>query len=107
MMNKQGRILIVDDLERWREELVETLQRGGFHADSASTVAQARLLLDETFYHLMVLDIRMDNVDPSNTAGIDLLHELDKRGLNEATKVIMLSGHGTQEQMRTAFREYK
>ena len=106
-MKKQGRVLIVDDLEQWREELVETMQRGGFYADSASTISQARLLLDETFYHLLVLDIRMDDADQSNTRGLDLLHELDERGLSEATKVVMLSGHGTQEQMRTAFREFK
>lgn len=106
-MKRQGRVLIVDDLEQWREELVETLQRAGFYADSASTIAQARLLLDKTFYHLLVLDIRMDNANQSNMDGFNLLHELDKRGLSESTKVIMLSGHGTLEQMRTAFRDFK
>ena len=28
-MNRQARVLVVDDLEQWREELVETLQRDG------------------------------------------------------------------------------
>ncbi len=107
-MNKQGRILVVDDDEKWREELVETLQRGGFHADSASTTTEALEQLNETFYHLLVLDIRMVASDPSNIEGINLLlHELSKRGLSEATKVIMLSAYGTIELMRTSFREYK
>jgi len=106
-MNRQGRILIVDDEEQWRKELVETLQRSGFHADSASTATEALERLNEALYHVIVLDIRMVHADQSNTAGIDLLGELDKRGLCEATKVIMLSAFGTKEHMRTSFRKYK
>jgi len=29
-MNRQGRILIMDDEERWRDVLSNTLKRGGF-----------------------------------------------------------------------------
>jgi hypothetical protein len=36
-----------------------------------------------------------------------LLDELNKRGLGDATKVIILSAYGTKEQMRTAFAKYK
>ena len=107
MMNRQGRILIVDDEEHWRKELVETLQRGGFHSDSASTATEALKQLNETLYHVLVLDIRMVHTDRSNTDGIDLLSELYKRGLCEATKVIMLSAFGTKEHMRTSFSKYK
>lgn len=106
---REGRVLIVDNLEKWREELVETLQRAGFYADSASSAAEALKSLNETLYHVMVLDIRMDETDQSqsNIDGINLLRELDKFGLSEATKVIMLSAYGTKELMRTSFREYK
>lgn len=107
MMNRQGRVLVVDDLEAWREELVETLQRDDFYAESVSTASQVLQQLDETFYHLIVLDIRLNDADQSNIEGINLLRELDKRGFSEATKVIMLSAYGTEEQMRAAFREYK
>lgn len=106
-MNRQGRILVVDDLESWREELVETLQHDGLHADSASTATEALQRLDETLYHLLVLDIRLVDADQSNMDGISLLGELEKRGLSEATKVIMLSAHDTKEHMRMAFRDYK
>ncbi len=105
-MNKQGHILIVDDLKIWREELVETLQHGGFYATSASTATEALKMLNENLYHILVLDLRMNENDQSNIDGIELLHELDRRGLSEATKVIMLSAHGTPEHMRTSFREY-
>jgi DNA-binding response OmpR family regulator len=105
-MKRQGRILIVDDEDVWRNELGETLQREGFLVDFASTTAEALECLQKCLYHLLVLDIRLVDV-AGNKEGLDLLGELEKRGLNEATKVIMLSGYGTPEYMRTSFREYK
>ncbi|MFL5702790.1 MAG: response regulator, partial [Ktedonobacteraceae bacterium] len=86
-MNTQGRVLVVDDLEPWREQLVETLQQDGFYAASASTATEVLEQLDEALYHLLILDIRLADTDPGNIDGIDLLRELEKRGLSEATKV--------------------
>ncbi|HLX56313.1 MAG TPA: response regulator [Ktedonobacteraceae bacterium] len=106
-MNRQGRILIVDDEEQWRKELVETLERGGFQVDAVSRASEALARLGETSYHMLVLDIRLVQADRSNIEGIDLLGELSKDGLYEATKVIMLSAFGTKEHMRTSFRKYK
>src|SRR6266700_4789807 len=106
-MNRQGRVLVVDDLEKWREQLVETLQRDGFYADSASTATEVLQQLDETLYHLLLLDVRLVDADPSNQEGIDLLDELDKRGLSDAIKIMILSAYGTKEQMRIAFAKHK
>ena len=110
-MTRKGHVLVVDDLEKWREELVETLERSGYTADSASTGPEALKKLHQALYHIVVLDIRMEEADQNNADGkmdgITLLHELDKQGLSEATKVIMLSAYGTKELMRTSFREYK
>ncbi len=106
-MDRQGRVLIVDDLEKWRKELAVTLQREGLYTDSASTSAEVLARLSEALYHLLILDIRLEDSDPSNTEGIDLLRELDKRGLSEATAVVILSAYGTQEQMRIAFKDFK
>ena len=106
-MDRQVRILVVDDLEKWRKQLLETLKRAGFYTDSASTASEALQRLNEAFYHILVLDIRLVDIDPTNEEGIGLLGELDRRGLSEATKVIVLSAYGTQEQMRTAFKNHK
>src|SRR6266436_353476 len=104
-MARQGRILIVDNLETWREELVEILGRNGFLAESESTVIDALERLNESIYHVLVADIRMKETDESNIDGIHLLSELERSGLSEALKVIMLSAFGTKEQMRSAFRD--
>ena len=49
----------------------------------------------------------MEETDPSNVEGLDLLKELRKRGLSDATKVIMLSAYGTIEYVRMAFTDYE
>jgi CheY-like chemotaxis protein len=106
-MNRQGRILVVDDLEKWREQLVETLQHSGFYADSVATVTEVLERLDKALYHLLLLDVRLVDADPNNQEGIDLLAEMERRGLSEAIKVIILSAYRTQQRMRTAFKEYR
>src|SRR5205807_7975142 len=57
-------------------------------------------------YHALILDIRMDEADLSNTDGIKLLQRLYHQRITEAIKIIMLSGHGTEQHMREAFRDY-
>lgn len=106
-MNRQRKVLVVDDLEQWRKALTVTLQSEGFAVDTASTAAEALERLNEMLYHLLILDIRLVDSDAANTEGIDLLRELAQRGLSEATSVIILSGYGTLEHMRRAFKDYK
>lgn len=100
---RPGRILIVDDDADWRKKLVESLQQNDYISDAVEDVPQALKKLSTAIYHIVVLDIRL----PNNAEGIDLLQELDRRGLKEATKVIMLSGYGTMERMRKAFKDYE
>lgn len=106
-MGRQGRILVVDDLESWRKQLVETLQNVGYHADAASSVAEAAKFLKEHLYHALVLDVRMEHSDPTNKEGIELLRELNKQGLTKAIKIIIISAYGTKEQTREAFKDFE
>jgi CheY-like chemotaxis protein len=106
-MSKQGRILVVDNLAVWRDELVETLQRRGYYVDAASTIAEALQHLQESFYHILVADMRMKDTDQSNIDGLALLDELERGGLSEATRVIMLSAFGTPRHIREAFTTHR
>jgi DNA-binding response OmpR family regulator len=106
-MSKRGRILIVEDEKRWREELNEMLTDEGYEVDLAATVAQTRELMAQNLYHLLILDIRMDDRDQSNVEGMELLQELDRFSLAGALEVIMLSAYGTKEQMREAFNQFR
>jgi DNA-binding response OmpR family regulator len=96
----------MDDEERWRKLLASTLEDGGFLVDVAETVQGALLCLDESFYHVLILDIRMYDPDTNNVEGMELLRTLDERGMSSGTKIIMLSAYGTTKQMRAAFTKY-
>src|SRR5437667_5729674 len=96
-MARPRRILIVDDLEEWREELKEVLIRAGFVVETASTASEGFERLKAGLFHVLILDIRLQEADQSNDDGILLLEELKKLGLNEAITVIMLSAYVTVE----------
>src|SRR5579872_5851652 len=102
-MIRLGRVLIVDDEAAWRRTLVGYLQQNDYICDAVESVPQALKMLSAAVYHIIVLDIRL----PNNAEGIDLLQELDRRGLKEATKVIILSGYGTMENMHRAFKDFE
>jgi CheY-like chemotaxis protein len=106
-MGRNARALVMEDRERWRTLLIETLQQGGFVVDSAASVAEARRQLDTGFYHLVVLDINMNESDPTNDQGMGMLTFLRERDYAEALKVVMLSGYGTKERILKAFRDFK
>lgn len=107
-MGRQARILVVDDEETWRSVLTEALEDEGFRVDAAASTREAIRRLAETFYHLLVLDIRMEESDESNVEGMQLLRELVMdQHLGPALKIVMLSAHGTKKQMREAFNLMK
>lgn len=106
-MSRRGRILVVEDLPSWRDALSDILDEGGYHVDTAASRVEALNLLRTKTYHLIVLDIRMEETDQNNAEGMDVLAFLEQHGLNDALEVIMLSAHGTKEQMRESFRHYK
>jgi DNA-binding NtrC family response regulator len=101
----RGKILIVEDLADWRELLEGLLQREGYEVEAAATLQQAREYLDQTRdLDLAILDIRLVETDETNEDGMRLLSEI---GEYEAfTRVIMITGHGTMETQRKAFREF-
>lgn len=105
-MTSQGRILVMDDEDKWRQELSNVLRRNGYTVDTVSTKAAALEHVQKKLYHLLVLDIRMVDPDESNIEGMDLLAELKRMNLLDAVEIIMLSAYGTKEQMREAFRRY-
>lgn len=104
---RSGRILVVDDEERWRELLLDTLSSDGFEVDTAASKPEALALLSARLYHLAVLDIRMELQDSYNEQGMELLRELEYLQYGEVIRVIILSAFGSEEQMREAFRDYR
>ena len=101
-----GKILIVEDYADWRELLSGMLMREGHDVQTATTLQEAgELIRGNKGLDLAILDIRLVETDESNEDGMNLLAEIYNR--KRFTRVIMISGHGTMEKQRRAFREFK
>jgi DNA-binding NtrC family response regulator len=101
----RGKILIVEDFADWRELLRGLLQREGHQVTAVATLPEARAHLNQAKnLDLAILDIRLLETDETNEDGMRLLAEIQER--ETFTKVIMITGHGTMETQRRAFREF-
>jgi CheY-like chemotaxis protein len=103
---KRGRILILDDMQRWRQALVEILERDGYEAVAVSSAQEVLRHLSQSLYHVLILDICLNESDHGNTDGWELLHKISELNLDGALKVMMVSAHETNEQVRNAFHNY-
>jgi DNA-binding NtrC family response regulator len=102
----RGKILIVEDFADWRELLEGLLRREGHEVEAVATLQEARHYIDQAQeLDLAILDIRLVETDETNEDGFRLLGTIRER--QEFTRVIMLTGHGTMESQRRAFREFQ
>ena len=88
-MNKP-RILLVDDEERFRDNLQKMLGAQGFIVGAQSSGAAALLELQQQPYDVILLDIRMPGMD-----GLATLAEIKK--IAPEVEVIILSGHASMD----------
>jgi two-component system response regulator PilR (NtrC family) len=84
------RILVVDDEADLRELLEITLVKMGLDVDSASTVREARSLLGQTEYALVLTDMRL----PDGT-GLELVREV--AGAGRGTPIAVITAYGSAE----------
>jgi two-component system nitrogen regulation response regulator NtrX len=93
-MAKIPRTLIVEDDEDWRQQVKEILQDEGYHVSLATTLEQARAIVDACSIDVAIVDINLTDVT-ANRDGIAFLRYVVDSGL--PTKVILLSGTEQQQ----------
>ena len=102
----RGKVLIVDDYADWREMLSGLLQREGHRVETAGTMGAALAYIDKNKdLDLVILDIRLVETEDNNEDGMQLLAEIRKQ--LTFTRVIMVTGYGTMETQRKAFKEFQ
>ncbi|HZI60274.1 MAG TPA: response regulator [Pyrinomonadaceae bacterium] len=106
-MKSTGRILVLEDEERWREIFGSALRTADYQVDIASSVAEARDFLNHNFYHLAVIDVSMVFGDGSNREGLDFVGELERTEHGEGLKVILISAYMEKTRVREAFKKFK
>jgi DNA-binding NtrC family response regulator len=88
-MSEQARVLVIDDDAAFRFAMVKALSRRGFAASEApSGEAALRELCGPSAPEAALLDLRMGGID-----GLEVL----RRCPHTATRIVVLTGHGTVE----------
>lgn len=85
-------ILVVDDEADIRESLEGILREEGYSVTSTGSGQEAVVLLRDTPYDVLLLDIWMPDRD-----GLDVLHDMRTLAPENLPEVIVVSGHGTIE----------
>jgi two-component system response regulator PilR (NtrC family) len=91
------RILVIDDEADLRELLEITLVKMGLDVDSASTVREARSLLGQHEYALVLTDMRL----PDGT-GLELVREVAGQG--RGTPIAVITAYGSAENAVVALK---
>lgn len=84
------RVLLVDDETEFLETLVKRLKKRKLDVTSAESGKEALRVLQETEIDVVVLDVRMPDMD-----GLETLREIKK--IRPSVEVIMLTGHANVE----------
>lgn len=89
-------ILIIEDDEGLRMLARRRLEKRGFKVDSAGSIAQARSLLRDGTFDLLVIDYQLDE----NMSGLDFYIELREQGMD--IPAVMCSGFSDDEHLQEA-----
>lgn len=89
-MAKQYHILIVEDKERWREDIFrEVLEDAGYQVQTSSNYAEAVAAVERQVFDLAVIDVNLTGV-PGNQDGVRVLERIVS--LEHRTLAIFVSG---------------
>jgi DNA-binding NtrC family response regulator len=87
-MEKQARILIIDDDENIRKVLQTILEDEGYHAETADTAKNGIEKCETSFFNLALIDVRLPDME-----GIELLTKLPET--KPKTRKIIVTGYPT------------
>lgn len=85
-------ILVVDDEAEIRASLEEILREEGYGVATAANAAEAKVLIEDVPYDVVLLDIWLPDRD-----GLDVLAEIHELPQETRPEVVIVSGHGTIE----------
>jgi len=85
------RALVVDDNVGWRDTSAAVLRSLGMEVETASTLTQAKKLVDAEVFNVVLADVRLDEERRSDIAGIELLEFIKRR--DSTAKVVLITGH--------------
>lgn len=96
-LNRQIKVLVLDDEVNFTEEIEEFLQANAFISFTANNVQKGRSILKTKDIDLLILDVRLKGI-----SGLDVLKEVKTE--YPKLEVIIVSAHGDMETVIKALR---
>jgi DNA-binding response OmpR family regulator len=89
----ENKILVVDDQPNWQEAFKSILETIGYKVDIAETLNDAILKLSSISYLLLIVDVRLDDENPFDIGGLELVARTKSIFKNKKKpKVIAVTG---------------
>lgn len=101
----QPRVLLVEDLQTTRKAYRRVLELEGLIVHEAGNLREAEAAMSRIAFHVVCLDLGLEDSDPSNFEGKKVLQELSK--YNEGTKAIIVSQKGGDRAHDIAIEAYE
>ncbi len=95
---KQYRVLLIDDEEELVSTLVERLELRGIEAEAVTRGQAALDLLEKKRFDVVVADLKMPGM-----SGLEVMRTI--RETYPDTKVLMITGHGAEDDETAEVRE--
>jgi len=96
------RILVVDDIKDWQLTLSGMLTDEGYEVVTVGSRQAALAAVEVNQFDLAVIDIRLDEVDEGNTAGLDLAGEV--KSIVTGLPVIIITGYEMPDMIDRAMK---
>lgn len=97
-MEKQVKILVVDDDNNLRETLVDLLEIEGYKVYQAGTAAECLDICASEFFNVILMDYNL----PDET-GLDVIRKI--RSFNQDTQIIMITAYASLNSIMEAMQE--
>jgi CheY-like chemotaxis protein len=101
------RALVIDDQPTWLEIFKELLSELGCDVVTTDNYSDAIDIIEKKYLHLVVTDIRLRDDDKDNQQGLEILSYINKIGFGDIVGKVVITGYGTRDWARQAFKEYK
>ena len=102
-MNSKIKVLSVEDDKRWQDTIKEITSMLGYDVEFVTTSKDAMFKLKRSFYHVALLDKRLEEENSENSDGLSIATVI--AGLNEGTQIIVYTAYGNISDSREAFRK--
>jgi DNA-binding NtrC family response regulator len=101
-------VVVIEDTPDWRTKLIGYLiEEEEYDIKEADNYESASKIIQEQPLDVAIVDIRLVDWDEENEQGMQLLRELDEIADINGTQAVVITGYGTKDRMREAFRDHQ